>query len=632
MLRLMRGTCNMAKTGSIKITQISQDLVNGTTTFNVYASITTSGESYRGYHNKFILRLNRDSEYILPTWFDTLAGWTVVKDSSGNRLYAYYSVGVPQNTTKQLCNFDVTLKHYSTGTSGTISASFDYADGWCTASTSTKFTSIPRTSTLTIPKTGVLGVEMEMSVTKNYADFTHTITYSRGDMSGTICEKSKDTTIKWTPPIELASTIPKTKSAICTIKIETFNGNTSLGSTQYSMTLYTPATLVPIIDDVYIADANGFNDSLGGYVQGKSRVIVTVTARGVYGSTITGYEIMFEDTKYTDETSITNPIKGKGEIELTCRVYDSRGNPSELKTFKLNVLEYYSPKITKLSAMRCDAHELTPGVFAFDKYNPQGAYFSVECECDYADLNGQRVHYTLDYKKTSETDYERTSYYNVPLRNYVFIIPADVYSTYNLLVTVTDELEYAQKETIGYSARKLFDIWKTKFSIAFGKIAELENAFEVLFENIKLTGRTKVSIEGKDIDIVPSGRLYYKGANFFGQKLIWSGNSLMTEVHSITLSTPINQMKNGIVLTFGRDGAYNTISYFVPKESVVSFGRTGWCFPLCTALFDYIGSKTIYISNEKLEGHESNDATGKNATSGITYHNEAFYLKYVYEV
>lgn len=136
----------------------------------------------------------------------------------------------------------------------------------------------------------------------------------------------------------------------------------------------------------------------------------------------------------------------------------------------------------------------------------------------------------------------------------------------------------------------------------------------------------------RNVDLDPGFRLLYKGEAFFGQKALWSGNSLMTEASSITLPQKVSECKNGILLVFARNGDYNIISYFVPKDTVVSFGRTGWCFPLCTALFDYIGSKTLYIADDKIEGHADNDSTGKNATSGITYHNEAFFLRYVYAV
>lgn len=134
------------------------------------------------------------------------------------------------------------------------------------------------------------------------------------------------------------------------------------------------------------------------------------------------------------------------------------------------------------------------------------------------------------------------------------------------------------------------------------------------------------------VDLAPKQRLLYRGEAFFGQKMVWSGSLVMNAAEKITLPRPISETKNGILLVFSRNGDYNVISYFVPKQTVVSFGGTGWVFPMCTGKFDYIGSKTITIGNTTLTGHQDNTSTATNSVSGITYHNEQFYLRYVYEV
>lgn len=133
------------------------------------------------------------------------------------------------------------------------------------------------------------------------------------------------------------------------------------------------------------------------------------------------------------------------------------------------------------------------------------------------------------------------------------------------------------------------------------------------------------------VDIAPKENLLYKGEKFFGAKQIWTGQEVMNELKSITLSKKISEMKNGILLVFAR-GTYNLTPYFVPKEVVLAYTRTTFCFPLCTGMLDYIGSKTLNISDTKIEGHTDNDATGTNGISGITYHNELFYLVKIYEV
>lgn len=273
-------------------------------------------------------------------------------------------------------------------------------------------------------------------------------------------------------------------------------------------------------------------------------------------------------------------------------------------------LDYINPKITNLSITRCDENMVADdyGTYAKIKFDWE-TYKNATAYALYSD-GASIFRKTLTGKSGSVDELVKDS------SNKAVVFSID--SEFSLQLNVADEGGHSTEYRMLNSAFIPIDFTENMKSVSFGEpCPEEDGLFNVALDKV---------------NIAPKKRFLYNGENFFGQKLLWSGSSLMTDIHSITLSTPINQMKNGIVLTFGRDGAYNTISYFVPKESVVSFGRTGWCFPLCTALFDYIGSKTIYISNEKLEGHESNDATGKNATSGITYHNEAFYLKYVYEV
>ena len=118
-----------------------------------------------------------------------------------------------------------------------------------------------------------------------------------------------------------------------------------------------------------------------------------------------------------------------------------------------------------------------------------------------------------------------------------------------------------------------------------------------------------------------------------GATLLWSGNDLATETFSLDLTdSPISEMKQGLVFIFGRDGDNNISSHFVPKEAVSDIGSTSHAFALCSSVFDYIGTKTLYLSDDLIEGCADNSATGTNTTSGITYHNEAFYLRYVFEI
>lgn len=116
----------MAKTGSITITQGTQDVANNQTYITVKGTITTSGDSYRGSSNNGTITVTQDNISIYSGTFAKSA---------------------PKNSTTDLFEIGFWVIHKSDGSSGTIDASYDYDGGWCTASTSTTLTDITRTFT-----------------------------------------------------------------------------------------------------------------------------------------------------------------------------------------------------------------------------------------------------------------------------------------------------------------------------------------------------------------------------------------------------------------------------------------------------------------------------------------------------
>ncbi len=280
-------------------------------------------------------------------------------------------------------------------------------------------------------------------------------------------------------------------------------------------------------------------------------------------------------------------------------------------------LDYVKPRIDNMTVARCDAN---------GNERDDGTYVKVKFDWE---TDRDNVMYAVYYKKKSDNAY--TIAQKEVLYDTSGSVSALIYDSSGNSVVFDTEYPYVIKVNVadnnGYNSHEkplnaLFipiDATPQSKNISFGEPAKDDEDGVLRFAY-------------KTVDVAPKSQLLYKGSRFFGQTLLWSGNSLMTEASTITLPKTVGEMKNGILLVFSRDGDYNVTSYFVPKDTIASFGRTGWNFPLCTVLFDYIGAKTLYISTDKIEGHKDNDATGKNETSGITYHNEAFRLRYVYEV
>jgi hypothetical protein len=118
-------------------------------------------------------------------------------------------------------------------------------------------------------------------------------------------------------------------------------------------------------------------------------------------------------------------------------------------------------------------------------------------------------------------------------------------------------------------------------------------------------------------------------------KILWTGGYYMTETHKITLSEPVSAQPTGIVLVFSRysNGAAadtNFNDFFVAKALVNEKPGVGHMFVMyATPTFEMMAAKYLYINDTTITGHANNDATGTSSTTGITYQNNGFVLRYV---
>ncbi|MBO6270911.1 MAG: hypothetical protein J6N19_17415, partial [Clostridium sp.] len=84
--------------------------------------------------------------------------------------------------------------------------------GWSVnASQTVTLRTIPRTSSISMPAT-TMGNAGTISISRASSSFTHTLTYSFGNASGTIATKTSATSVSWTPPTSLATQIPNSTS------------------------------------------------------------------------------------------------------------------------------------------------------------------------------------------------------------------------------------------------------------------------------------------------------------------------------------------------------------------------------------------------------------------------------------
>lgn len=335
----------MAVSQSLTLTQSSQSVAGNYSKVRILWKSTQTGDSRNGYTRtaKYYVSINGGAE-------------------------TEYSVTytLPKDSTTTIVDATITVDHKTDGT-GTIKVrtwmDTGISAGVITQNKTLTLTTIPRASSVSASK-GTLGVEQTLTVTRNSSNFTHTITYKCGSASGTICDKSSSTSIKWKPPLSLAAQNTTGGSVSITLTITTYTGSTQVGDAKTSTYTATIPDSVKPTASLALSDPTGIFDTYGGYVQGKSKLAVKLTGAGDQGSTIKSYQIKAGDATYSG-SSKTVDLPYAESLEVIGTVTDSRARSgSASKT--VTVLPYTAPRVNSLAVTRCaaDGTPKADGAFA----------------------------------------------------------------------------------------------------------------------------------------------------------------------------------------------------------------------------------------------------------------------------
>ena len=189
---------------------------------------------------------------------DFRIGWSVslngsVVSSQAWSTASYRSIG--KNSSLTIASGTSTITHGADGTLNMAAAASmeiskasygpvngSSGTGTVSLSGSMALTAIPRASTLTVPSTMTMGTASTLVINRNSSSFTHSISYKVGSGSyQSIVSKTSNTSVSWTPPISLIESFSGTSGTV-TIKLETYNGNTLVGSAAtYTSTVNAPA-------------------------------------------------------------------------------------------------------------------------------------------------------------------------------------------------------------------------------------------------------------------------------------------------------------------------------------------------------------------------------------------------------
>lgn len=334
---------------------------------------------------------------------------------------------------------------------------------------------IPRATT-PVAVNMTLGMPAPITLKPASSAFRHTIVCNFGNESVLIADKTASTSINWTPPLSLAEQIPKSKYGVATIVCTTYNGNVYIGTKSVSINLTIPNSMVPTISSVSVSEnVSGLNEKFGAFVQSKSKLAIAVSASGIYGSTIASCQTGFEGVFYSGLSVITNTISGSGKISLTVNVTDTRGM-SATTTTTVNVLEYSSPTISRLSAYR-----VTPEGVEDD----DGERIALRISYKKASVGGKNGGtLSVSYREESElaflqisSESAQNAFDDVILYTTEPVISVD--NAYVIRVTLQDFFSTINADTRVESSFSLMDFHSSGTGISFGKSAVLRDTMEI---------------------------------------------------------------------------------------------------------------------------------------------------------
>lgn len=426
---------------------------------------------------------------------------------NGTKYSFTFSAALSGNQTKTLYTKTVTVAHAANGTktcsfSATCGINVTLSGtyyGNVTASGSGVFNTIARASSISsvTSSVSVNGTNScTVAIDRKSSSFTHTVVFSFGSYSKTTT--GVGTSTSYAIPTSWLNAIPSATRGTAKVTVTTYSGSTKIGSAvseNFSVTV--PASVVPTISAVSISETvAGINAQFGGFVQGKSRAKVSITAAGALSSTIKAYKTTIDGKSYTGSAPITGVLNTSGSRTVSITVTDSRGRTASA-TRTISVIAYTAPKINTFTALRAN------GLGSADD---NGTMALARIKFAISAVNDKNSKsYIIEYRpKSSDTWTEAVSgsVYSYD-SNMLLNINLDTDTSYDLRLSVSDYFGTITANTEVATAFTLIDFNASGKGLAFGKVSEVDNGMEIdlplSINQYVYMGGVKKSDEEKDI-------------------------------------------------------------------------------------------------------------------------------------
>ena len=298
-----------------------------------------NNNSVVGWHLQLIASGGSISSSASKSWSVTVNG----SNYSGTN-----TVGVSNGQTKTLASGSTTIAHNADGTksfSFSFSQQFDinYSGvGWIgtkSGSGSGTLTTIPRTSSVSSTNANI-GENITITINRASSSFTHTLTYSFCNLSGTIATKTSSTKVSWTLPTSFYAQIPNAKSSWGRIICDTYSGSTKIGSSECRFDVYVKESSNKPTISATVKDINATTKALTGdenkLIKYYSQAQYTVTGSAKNSATVKSLTSTYNGNTASkaNATSWTDHYSNAVQASYVFGVVDSRGYSNSVTVTK----------------------------------------------------------------------------------------------------------------------------------------------------------------------------------------------------------------------------------------------------------------------------------------------------------
>ena len=466
----------------------------------IFTKKIANGYTLRVYWSAVQSIANNTTTPSLDIYLDQASGYGLyVSARSDNTLtvagktYTWSALAISNSGGKSTKLASLTLDpiaHNADGTkSVTMSAKYNIratiSGTWYESMTATgdiTFDQIMRATQPTVSTTAAdMGTSITIGTPREAASFTHDLAYTFAGRYA-VFATGVGTSYTWTIP-DLAAHVPDSTSGVLTISCITKSGGTVIGTKTVNLTAKVPASVVPTISAVSVAETvSGLAAQFGAFIRNKSAIKCTITAAGAKGSTIKTYNSTFQGAAYSGNTWTSKTLNTAGALTIATTVTDSRGRTANKNT-TVNVLDYSPPNVSAFRVYRCTSSG-TP--------TDDGTAFAAVYAYSVPSLNGgNTAKAVLSYKRTSATSYTQAYTATALSQDRTQVVSSATFSTdyeYDIQLAVTDWFgtTTTYRATLP-SAEVILDIGADGKSLAIFKTAETAGALEVAGDT-RITG------------------------------------------------------------------------------------------------------------------------------------------------